>query len=278
MKQITKNSIIAVSVISVVYIFNFIRPELIVFSVTSALVMVAVCAKYFFNMQLNRDSLFTNFKFLMMPLLFNVSALSYISFVYIGIGRLVLTLLAIIANFYLFISLRKVRNLADRAALLYRNVLIVISFFTVFLSTSMLFRLLMSVSERGTINYVRAAIVLAVFGLIYFVTYFLTWEKGALESKDRAYGVISAFLCAQMAWVGSIWSINYPVLGTTEKATLGGTPIAAIVITLTYYFLWGMISHKLDQNLTRKVLTEYLLFTIMFFVILFVTAKWLPIS
>ncbi len=278
MKQITKNSIIAVSVISVVYIFNFVRPELIVFSIAAALVMVAVCAKYVFDMQFNRESVVTNLKFLLMPLLFNVSALSYISFVYIGIGRLILTLLAILANYYLFISLRKVRNLADRAALLYRNVLVVITFFTVFLSTSMLFRLLMSVSERNNIGYVRAGLVVAVFALIYFVTYFLTWEKGALEEKDRAYGVVSAFLCSQMAWVGSIWSINYPVIGTTEKATLGGTPIAAIIITLTYYFLWGMISHKLDHNLTRKVLTEYLLFTIMFFVILFITAKWLPIS
>jgi hypothetical protein len=278
MNKITKNSIIAVSIISVVYIFNFVRPDMIVFSLAAAIVMVAVSAKYLFDMKFSRESFFVNSKFLIMPLLFNISALSYISFVYIGIGRLLLTLLGIVSNYFFYVSLKKVRNLGDRAAISYRNVLVVISFFTVFMSTSMLFRLLMSVSDRNTISFVRVGLIIAVFGLVYFVTYFLTWEKGALQSKDRAYGIVSAFLCSQVAWISSMWSINYPVIGISEKATLGGTPIAAIIISITFYFLWGIISHKLDGNLSRKVLTEYLIFTIIFLTILLITAKWSPIS
>jgi len=276
MKPITKNSIIAVSVISVVYIFNLIRPDQIIYAIAAAVVMVVICAKYLFDTSISRSSIVADAKFLLMPLLFNISALSYISYIYVGLGRFLLTFLAIVSNFYLFTSLRKLRNLGEKAAIFYRNILVVISFFTVFMASSMTFRLFMTVTDKNLLDVYRAIVVVAIFALIYFVTYFLTWEKGALETKDRAYGLISAFLCAEVVWITSIWLINYPVIGITEKAALGGTPIAAIVVTITYYFLWGMISHKLDNNLTRKVLTEYLTFTILFLLVLFVTAKWLP--
>ncbi len=274
MNTITRNSIIAVTMFSVVYIFNFLRPELIVYSVAAFIVLLLASSKFLFGLTLERDSLITNGKFVLLPLIFNISALSYISYLYTDVSRLLLTSLGILSNFYLLVALRRVRNLGERAAIFYRNVLIMMTFLSVFMSSAMLFRLLMATSSFAYIAFVRTAVVLTIFLLIYFSTYFLSWEKGALETKDRAYGLVAAFLVAQVAWVSSIWSINYPVLGVTERATLGGTPIGAIIITLTFYFLWGIISHKLDKNLNRKVLTEYILFTAVFFFILLATAKW----
>ena len=278
MNKINKNSLIITSIISIIYILNYIRPDLIIYNVLASVVIIAIFAKYLFDFRLKLEYFFKNFKFILLPILFNVSALSYISYVYISLGRLLLSTLVILANYYLFISLKKVKNLSERAAIFYRNILILVSFFTVFMSSSMLFRILMSISDKQIILYTRLGLVAAIFILIYFIMYFLTWEKGALESRYRTYALVVAFLCTEIAWISSVWSINYPVIGNSEKATLGGTPIGSIVVTITYYFLWGVISHKLDKNLSKKVLSEYLVFTLVFFVILFVTAKWLPIS
>ncbi len=276
MNPITRNSIIAVSMFSVVYIFNFIRPDAVLYSMVAFVVLLLLSAKYLFNTQLTRESIVSNSKFILLPFIFNVASLSYISYLYSSGSRLIMTLVSIVANFYLLVALRKIRNLGERAAIFYRNVIILLTFFSVFLASSMLFRLIGATSGTGYGSFARAALVLLEFGLTYFATYFLTWEKGRLEQKDRRYALITAFLVSQVAWISSMWQVNYPVIGVTEQSTLGGSPIGAIIVTLSYYFLWGMISHKLDGNLNRKVLTEYLLFTVVFFVILFVTAKWLP--
>lgn len=278
MNPITRNSLIATSVVAVVYIFNYFEPQSLIYSLAVALVMIFAISRYLFGIKFEKDTLVANSKFLLLALLFNLAALSYLSYIYLDLVRALLTMLALLLNYYIFVSLRRVKNLGERASIFFRNVLIATSFLTLFMSLSTLFRILMLAGSTGLESWARVLVVVSVFGIVYFLTYFLSWENGALDSRYRLYGLVCALLCSELAWVSSIWIVNYPVIGTEEKASLGGTPLPAIMITIVYYFLWGLIYHKLEKNLTRKVLVEYLSFTAIFIAILLVTARWMPIG
>jgi hypothetical protein len=122
-------------------------------------------------------------------------------------------------------------------------------------------------------------LVISIFLLFYLVSSFLTWENGADEDikKLRPYNIVNSLLGAEVAWISSLWIVNYPVMAISEKANLGATPLPATLLTIIFYFLWGIIFHKLDGSLTRRVLSEYTLIAFLFIAVLLATARWLPI-
>lgn len=278
MDKLTKKSLICTALLGVVYLASIIFPVYFAYMVGALLVLIIALWAFFFNVKPKWESILQKIKFLALPMIFNMGAIYLLTLFFQSYTKIFILLGILLANYFLWISLRKVHNLSDRAALLHRNVLIVLSFMSVFLGSTTIFRLYMLFSTSSNIIIYQFLLVVLVFVLFYIISTFLTWENGADEDtvKLRPYNIVNSLLGAEVAWVSSLWIVNYPVISTQEKANLGGTPLPAVLLTVVFYFLWGIIFHKLDGSLTRRVLTEYIFVTVLFVVVLLLTARWLP--
>jgi hypothetical protein len=112
--------------------------------------------------------------------------------------------------------------------------------------------------------------------IFYLVSYFLAFENGVDSAKSQPYLLVLSLLASEFSLFGLIWIVNYPVYSSSERVSLAGLPLPAIILTLIFYFVWGIFSHKIDKSLTRSVIIEYILLTAVFVFVLLVTAKWLP--
>lgn len=278
MSKLALKSLISTVIISVSYLFALVFPSLFVYAVLLMVILNIVVWKFFFDIELKLKSIVEKAIFLILPMIFNVGSLYLSTIFFQTFLKVLISLIFVASNYFLWLSLRKVHNLSDRAAIFHRNILIVISFMSVFLGSTTIFRLYMLFSTSTNIFFYQTALVVLVFLLFYLISAFLTWENGADDDikKLKPYNIVNSLLGAEIAWISSIWIVNYPVIAVQEKANLGGTPLPAILLTIVFYFLWGIIFHKLDHSLTRRVLTEYILIATVFILVLLVTARWLP--
>lgn len=278
MNKLIKNSLICSGALAIVFTFALLQPTYFIFVVVALVLTVLISWKYIFEVEFKLGSISEKARFLILPIIFNLGSLYLTTLFFQPFAKTIISVLVIATNYFLWISLRKVHNLSDRAAILHRNILIVIAFLSVYLGTTTVFRLYMLLSTQVNRAIYQSLLVLLIFGLFYIISSFLTWENGAIEDqkKLRPYNVVNSLLGAEVAWISSIWIINYPVIAISEKANLGGTPLPAILLTIVFYFLWGIIFHKLDRSLTRRVLSEYIFIAVIFIAVLLVTAKWLP--
>lgn len=279
MSKLAKKSLIISALLGVCYATAIVFPGYFVYTVVAMIVLVIILWKLFFNVAYTVASAKEKFKFLTLPMIFNVGALYLTTIFFQTPAKVAISVVVVATNYFLWIALRKVHNLTDRAAIFHRNILIVISFVSVFLGSATVFRLFMLFSTANNRYIYQSLLVFLIFILFYIVSSFLTWENGADEDikKLKPYNIIISLLGAQIAWISSFWIVNYPVIAIQEKANLGGTPLPAILLTIVFYFLWGIIFHKLDGSLTRRVLTEYIIITLLFITVLLATAKWLPL-
>ncbi len=278
MNTLSKRSLLASSLMAVSLLASIFLPDIFIYIVVFQIISVLALWKYIFEVPLNREGILSKIKFLILPLVFNFGALYLTTIFFQDFAKGILAIIIFAANYYLWISLRKAHNLSDRAAILHRNVLIVISFLSIFLGSTIIFRLYMLLGITGSKAIYQLLLVVLVYILFYIISYFLAWENGADEDmpKLKPYIYASSLLASEIAWISSFWIVNYPVISTQEKANLGGTPLPAILLTIVFYFLWGIVFHKMDRSLTRRVLTEYFVLTLIFITILLITAKWLP--
>lgn len=278
MSNLLKKSIISSGIIGIIFVSSLILSNYFVYITIAMMLAVIWVWKYVFDVKLKPKILFEKSRFLVLPMIFNVGALYLTTIFFQTFAKSVIVFLVILANYFLWISLRKVHNLTDKAAILHRNILIILSFMSVFLGSTTIFRLFVLLSTTNNHMIYQSLLVGLTFLLFYLISSFLIWENGADEDviKLRPYVVATSLLGAEIAWVSSIWIVNYPVITIQEKANLGGTPLPAILLTIVFYFLWGIIFHKLDNSLTRRVLTEYILITVIFILVLLATARWLP--
>ena len=278
MSKLSKNSLIFTGALGLSYVAALFLPKYFIYEVITLTITIVFAWRVFFEVKPNKQSIIEKMRFLTLPLIFNLGAL-YLTTIFFQVpAKGVISVLAVITNYYLWISLRKVYNLSEKAAIFNRNILIIISFISVYLGSTIFFRLYMLFSTSTSRSTYQLLLVIFVFGLFYIISSFLTWSNGSIDNqkKLRPYNVIISLLGAEAAWVSSIWIVNYPVIATQEKATLGGSPLPAVLLTIIFYFLWGIIFHKLDHSLTKKVLTEYILISIIFIIVLLSTARWLP--
>ncbi len=231
---------------------------------------------YIFGLRIKKAELLSNLKFLILPALFNFGAIFFVRYMTQSLLMYIITILIFLVNFYLFIALRKVFNLEDRAAVFQRNVIISVSFLSIFLSVSALYRFFVSYSADSIFRIPLVLVVVAIGVVFYLVSYFLAWENGIDLKKYRPYNLVISLMAAEVAWASSIWIVNYPTFSSYEKANLGGTPLPAVILVIIFYFTWGIISHKASRTLTKNVMFEYFLLTIIFLAVLFISTKWLP--
>jgi hypothetical protein len=144
------------------------------------------------------------------------------------------------------------------------------------LGVSMLFYLAALQSISPTFR-VPLSFVVVMTGLIFYaVSYFLSFENGVEPKAAAPYLLTMSILASEMALISLVWIVNYPVYTVTERGNLSGLPLPAILLTIVFYFVWGVFSHKIDKSLTRRVIIEYVLLTLVFVFVLLFTAKWIP--
>lgn len=277
MNDIQKKSIIISTLLLINYYLVSSYQSLFFYLFLGLMILVVGFSLYFFNIKWKKDQILEEGKFLILPILFNLGSVFYIASLFQPVTRFAFSLLVAIANYYLFIAIKKVQNLEERAAIFQRNILVSLSFVTLLLTLSAIFRWYVLLTNTAIYIYLPILLVVLVGLIFYFLSYFLAWENGINLKKFLPYNLVNTFLAAQITLISIIWIVNYPVFSTLEKSNLGGLPLPAIYLTITFYFIWGIISHKMDKSLSRKVMTEYVIITLLFLLVLITSARWLPI-
>jgi len=152
-------------------------------------------------------------------------------------------------------------------SLFLRNVTSIIAMLGVFYSISNVLRWVSVWDSRIS----QIGILVIAFVSIFLISEFM-FEVHGFESSVL-YSLSLSFIIAQIVWLSSFWLISYPA---SEKAVSTGVPLPAVVGTVYFYLFWGISHHRLEGTLTRKVLGEYVLISVFFLLILFLTAQWLP--
>jgi hypothetical protein len=278
MTKLAKKSLFSSAAVGISFLAALVFPNYFFYCGLFLTASLIAIWKVIFEVPYSVDAAREKLRFLVLPMIFNIGALYLTSIFFQTFAKALIALAVVVTNYFMWIALRKVHNLTDRAAIFHRNILIVISFVSVFLGSTTIFRLFMLFSTSTNRSFYQLLLVLLVFLLFYLISSFLTWENGADDDvrKLRPYNIVNSLLGAEVAWVSSIWIVNYPVFAVAEKANLGGTPLPAILLTIVFYFLWGIIFHKLDGSLTRRVLTEYIIISAVFIAVLLISARWLP--
>lgn len=117
----------------------------------------------------------------------------------------------------------------------------------------------------------QAAVFLVTFVSSFVISEFL-FEVHGFE-RSLLYSLALSFTMSQIIWISSFWLVSYP---QSAKVTNVGVPLPAIVGAVYYYLFWGISHHRLENNLTRRVVWEYILISLLFIGIIVLTAKWMP--
>lgn len=148
-----------------------------------------------------------------------------------------------------------------------RNVIAMASILALFFATSDATKWMMSTSSLA----IQFVAVLAVFAVTFIVCEFMFEIQG--YDRPILYSLIIAFLITQIVLISSFWIITYP---QTQSATNIGVPLPAVFASVYFYFFWGVSHHRLEGNLTRRILWEYTFIALLFMIVLIFTAQWLP--
>jgi hypothetical protein len=154
-------------------------------------------------------------------------------------------------------------------SLVLRNIITTASMLAIFFSTSNVTRWLMSTEGR----FERISGIVLIFVAVFIICEFLFEIQG--YERPLLYSLIISFIITQIVWLSSYWIVSYP---QSEQSVNIGVPIPAIMSSVYFYLFWGISHHRLENNLTRKILWEYILIAFFFTIILIITADWLPNS
>ena len=128
MNSIQKRSLLISFILAFEYGALIQFPNLIVWLMFIMPLTLAVGLIYLLDLKVNKSELVHNLKFLILPALFNFGAVFFLRYMTQTQIVYVLVILVLLINFYLFIALRKVFNLEERAAIFQRNIIVNIKY------------------------------------------------------------------------------------------------------------------------------------------------------
>ncbi len=151
-----------------------------------------------------------------------------------------------------------------------RNFFFSITFFTVFLISVILINLQFFLSIGLPL------VLVSLFTIIFLLTFSLVWQNRMLSVESLIYITAISFIEVEIVLATSFWNINYPPNVFKSSFGIWGIPLVALIITVIYYFLWGLSFHKLKGSLTKSIILEYSIISGVILLILLFTSKWLP--
>ncbi len=105
-------------------------------------------------------------------------------------------------------------------------------------------------------------LMLVVVAIGFMIFYSILWASGLDRSSTILYTVLFGFLMSEVFLIVSFWPVD---------------PSAkSIVLVVTMYIFWGLLSHWIERVLTGRVVVEYILVGIILMSVVLVTASWLP--
>lgn len=154
-------------------------------------------------------------------------------------------------------------------SLIFRNIITTASMLAVFFSVSNVSKWLMATEGRLE----RIVGIILVFLFIFIICEFLFEVQG--YDRPLLYSLVISYIITQIFWLSSYWIVSYP---QSEQSVNIGVPVSAIMASVYFYLFWGISHHRLENNLTRKILWEYILIAFFFTAILIFTTRWAPAS
>jgi hypothetical protein len=104
---------------------------------------------------------------------------------------------------------------------------------------------------------------LAVFSMTFFLIYQVLFQHKLLDFNAHIWMLaISTVVSAAAFWVYAYWGAAY----------LTG----ALVVLAVYNVMWGLLHHHLDKNLTKKIVIEYILMTMVLLSLLIGSHDFMP--
>lgn len=221
---------------------------------------------WIYDTKFNLEEIKKNWLFILMPLLYFVSTIFFMNSIKNIVLQVLLLGAYVISNYFLIRHIDFIRIEKEESPTSSRNIVNMILLLMVFLTT---------VDLLNAYIFYKLPLILflvLVFISVSFITYFLFLQYKILERKSMIHIFFSAFAVTEIIWLGSFWLVNYPASKIGEL----GIPVLAVISVVSYYTFWGISHHKLTNTLTKKVLTEYIMISVVLILIILFTTKWIP--
>ena len=205
--------------------------------------------------------------FLIFPFLLNISAYFFIAYFPNLTAQIPMALFFGFSLNLVYNSLVAIKYKKMSLPVTYRNLLMALSIFVVFLCSS----LLINISLYWISNLLY--LFLSHVALLYLIGHFLIKHMLVAPNKySHLYNAIISLIISEIATTSAFWSVNYPKQGAGA-----GIPIGAIFVLIAYYVLWGLVYYMIEGRLTKKVTVEFALIGAFSFVAVVFTTNWLPL-
>lgn len=152
-------------------------------------------------------------------------------------------------------------------SLMIRNIMSLVAIMGIFAAVSDILRWALV----STAAFVQPMTLFLTFLSVFVISEFLFEVQGV--ERSLLYSMVLALGITELVWVSGFWLVSYPQ--STHISNLG-VPLPAILSAIFYYLFWGLSQHRLEGTLTRRVLWEYVLISMVFVALLFATTQWLP--
>lgn len=217
------------------------------------------------ELKVNKETILKNIHFFILPIMYFLGVIFFLPVIQNKFIQTVLLAVYSLSNLFLYEGIRKLKSYRDRPLIISRNIVSMIGLVVVFL-------LITDITNAITFyNLPIYFMMILIFISVWLVTYFLYWQYRDIEKDSLIYISLISFVVMELSWASSFWITSYPsyIIGTL------GVPVFAIISLIVYYCFWGIAHHKIENNLTKKVLLEYLMISISIIAIILLTTNWI---
>lgn len=216
-------------------------------------------------------NLTSRWDFFIIPVLFSTGIFFFVaSFPNIVLQEIIAVFFGV-SLYFVYVSLEACKQKKMALAISFRNLLTIFSLMVVFLISSLIYNFY-SYWELPVFY-----LVILHFAFIYGINHFLTKQMLVAPSVySHLYNFIISLIIAQLSFILSFWSVNYPASFGNLSSIYSGIPVASLIILVTYYCAWGITYYLIEGRLTNKVVYEYLSVGSLAMLLLLISTKWMP--
>jgi len=267
MKDLSEKEVILVTVLFAEFIllFNYSSKFWLTF-----ILMIATLTYGMINI-LNlksKEKIIRGIHFFALPIFYFLGVFFFLSLIKVRVLQILAITLYSISNVFLLRSIRRIKRSRENPLIVSRNIISLIGLITIFfvetdiVNAVILFKLPIYLG------------MVVIFASVWVISYFLYWQYRDIETDSTIFITLISFVMVEIFWAGSFWITSYP---TFEAGTLG-VSVISIISTVVYYCFWGIAHYKLENGLTKNILIEYIMISLLILSIIFFTANWLPIG
>lgn len=265
MKDLSEKEIFLVTVLfaEFILIFNYSSKFWIIFVVM--IITLAYGTANILDLR-GREKIIAGLHFFAVPMFYFLGTFFFLSIVKARVLQIAVIALYSISNVFLLRSIRRLKRSRENPLIVSRNIVSLVGLITIFLVETNIVNALIFYKLPIYLG------VIVIFASVWMISYFLYWQYRDIETDSIVFITLISFVMSEIFWAGSFWITSYP---SFETGTLG-VPVLSIVSTVVYYCFWGIAHHRLENGLTKKILLEYIMISLLILSIILFTTSWLP--